>query len=206
MNNSAGFGIPIFSPNSMPVKAPSISTTEIVLIVVSVVVAIVFGVFLLIMSHHFTKRKELFIISFDNPADYIKYSSGIKDDVVPIIEAIKSQLNVEGLASLDELKDATHKTASWCERGMIDTDFVHVYYIYNKNTSPRTDQGCIDLNVAPDGQYYKQSITDAESVEGFLVFAEKPKAGTRYTFAGKDFIVKVPWNGKNWSRYAKESK
>jgi hypothetical protein len=199
-------GIPIFAPKTP--NPPKISTTEIVLIVVAVLIAVVFGVLLLIMSHHFTKRKELFIISFDKPVDYIKSSSTSKitDEVVPIIDSIKKQLGVEGLASLDELKDAASKTASWCERGLIDADFVHVYYIYNKNTSPRTDQGCIDVNVAPDGQYYKQSISDAESVEGFLVFAEKPKAGTRYTFAGKDFIVKVPWNGKNWSRYAKESK
>jgi hypothetical protein len=200
-------GIPIFAPTA-PKTPTTINTTEIVLIVVAILIAVVFGVLLLIMSHHFTKRKELFIISFVKPVDYIKYSptSKITDEVVPIVNDIKKQLGVEGLASLDELKDATSKAASWCERGMIDTDFVHVYYIYNKNTSPRTDEGCIDANVAPDGQYYKQSITAAENVEGFLVFAEKPKAGTKYTFAGKDFIVKVPWNGKNWSRYAKESK
>jgi hypothetical protein len=194
--------IPIFSP-TLKRQKPSITTTEIILIVVAILIVIVFGIILIVTSHSFTKRKELFLISFDDTADYITPSSGktITDQATPYIEDIKKKLDIEGLASLSELTEASTASASWCERGMIDTDFVNVYYIYNKNTSSRTDESCIDVNVPDDGRFYKESITVSEGVAGFLVYAEKPKVGTKYTLGGKSFIVKVPWNGKKWSRY-----
>lgn len=191
-----------FTPNSKAKK-----NTDVIIVVVVIAAVLILGGAAAIISYYYTRdKKELFLVSFANPKDYLVHtaepSKSISDQAKPFIDEIKKRYGIEGLASLSEFQEAASSTASWCERGLIDTDFTDVYWIYNSKTASNvSSQKCVDTLT---GTFRKETINGSPyGVEGFLVYAVKPKiAEPNFTLAGKEFVVKVPWNGSKWSLHS----